>query len=218
MQPALVPHHQQDANERASGGGQGGVGPGQAGHLIDRRQHGQCPSRALQGNRLEQERPGDGKPRLRSVGGPRQPDQLRVVRDPPDGGEAEGRQRPRVVLQGALEMTLGPLVQGAQRRELPRRHRGQDNNAVLVGNQGRGLHRGPGPLQLFKTDLDRGDTDRLPVFRQRRRQVIARLAPCDADAEEAAGAALRRFDEVRAIGQVLADEVSLSRFSKMVSL
>ena len=55
----------------------------------------------------------------------------------------------------------------------PPKSRQSHNHPVLIGNQGRGLNRGPGPLQLFQADLDHGDTDRLPLFRQRRRQVYS---------------------------------------------
>ncbi|MCY1503888.1 hypothetical protein D9M68_380360 [compost metagenome] len=59
---------------------------------------------------------------------------------------------------------------------------------------------------MFKTDLDHGNAYNLAIREQRRREIVARLAAGDTDAEEPAGPAPHAICEVGAVGQVLSDK------------
>ncbi|MCY1355828.1 hypothetical protein D9M69_422640 [compost metagenome] len=114
------------------------------------------------------------------------------------------RQRRAVVLQAARQPLARLVRQRAQRRQFPRRVRGQDHDAVLVAQQHLAVGALPAVFQRLQPDLDHRHAGRVVAFAQRRRQVVARFAARGADAVEAAELALHGSLEVRAEAEVLA--------------
>ncbi|MNN03276.1 hypothetical protein D3C81_1159580 [compost metagenome] len=197
---SLVPGDQQEGQQGEGHRGEQAVAGGGAAHLLYRREQGELPRRVVEAQGLRQvgQRP-------RAVGA-RQGQQFGV------GGQALAAQRLQLleagpaVLQAGGQLRAARGIEGLHRLEAPRRVAGEDDDAVVVADEGLQLGALPALLQRVEADLHHCHADDLPVVAQAVGQVVAGLAGGAADAVEAPGPALQGVLEVGAEGQVLALE------------
>ena len=108
--------------------------------------------------------------------------------------------------RAGIHRRLDILRQRPQRVIFPRRHRRQEDHAVIVGDEQR--LGGIGALQPFQIQLDHRHADNLArtLFEYRLRDEITGLARDRAEPEKAAGAAFDGIDEIRPEQVFRADE------------
>ncbi len=120
-------------------------------------------------------------------------------------------QRQRLGLAGRVGLVVGDLVALAHRQRTagavtPLRPRGEDHHAVMVGHQQLLGGVAPGHLGDVQVDLDHQRAERALAVLHRRGEVVAALAGGGAEAEEASLLTGDGLAEIRAKGEVAADE------------
>ncbi|SVJ72947.1 Uncharacterised protein [Klebsiella pneumoniae] len=198
----LVPGDQQECQEGETDGGQHAVAYRVAAQVFQRAEQGQVPRCVVQRAGLRQV--GDrfaarmlligGEAELLHTGGQR----LALQRLPLV-------QRPPVVLHAARQALLVVGAQGAHRLQAQGGVAGEDDDAVLVADEGFQARLLPAFLEGVHLHLDHRHADDPAAVDQAVGQVVARLAAGAADAVEAARLALHRVLPVGAERQVLAE-------------
>ncbi|BCD89499.1 hypothetical protein PSm6_59060 [Pseudomonas solani] len=199
----LVPGDGEEGQQGQAGGGQQAVDDGLAAQVGQGREQAEVPGGVAE------------RPALRQVG------DLLLAAVGQGRGEAEGFQavaqvlartrlpfveRPPVVLQAAGQALLvfgGERADGLHAQD---RVAGEDDDAVLVADEGLQTGLFPALLQRLEFHLDHRDADDAAFVAQAVGQVVAGLARGAADAVEAPGLALHRLLEVGAEGQVFTQE------------
>ncbi|MCY1522264.1 hypothetical protein D9M68_571090 [compost metagenome] len=197
----LVPGDQQEGQQGEADGGEHAVDHGFAALLGERGEQGEVPWRVDQPAGLRQV--GDIRcgGRLRAGEG----QGFHVLRQRLAGQRLPFVERPPVVLQAARQAFLVVGAERAHRLEAQGRIAGEDDDAVLVADEGVQAGLLPALLDGVQAHLDHRHADDAPAVHQAVGQVVAGFAGGAADAVEAPRFAPHGVLEIGAERQVLAE-------------